>query len=37
VQEIGWAVGHADPSYFSRSFRRLTGQSPQDYRRGLNG
>jgi len=29
---IGYALGFEDPAYFSRSFRRMTGQSPSDYR-----
>ena len=32
VQEIAQAVGYPDPYYFSRAFRRVTGQSPSGYR-----
>ncbi len=34
VTEIGLAVGFSDSSYFSRVFRRETGQSPEMWRRG---
>ena len=33
VSEVGNAVGFADPTVFSRSFRNWTGESPRDYRR----
>ncbi len=33
VQEIGFALGFDDPSYFARSFRREMGMSASDYRR----
>ncbi|MGI4862854.1 MAG: helix-turn-helix domain-containing protein, partial [Janthinobacterium lividum] len=32
VAEIAFALGFEDPSYFSRFFRRLTGQAPAAYR-----
>jgi AraC family transcriptional activator of pobA len=32
VAEIGYQLGFDDPSYFSRAFRRHTGQTPRDYR-----
>lgn len=32
VSEIAEAVGFEDPLYFSRSFRRVTGLSPREYR-----
>lgn len=32
VAEIGYAIGFADPAYFSRFFARHTGQSPRQYR-----
>jgi AraC family transcriptional activator of pobA len=32
VAEIGYQLGFDDPSYFSRAFRRHTGQTPSDYR-----
>jgi len=31
--EIGYLVGFNDPAYFSRFFRRHTGQSPVEFRR----
>lgn len=34
VAEIGYAVGFADPAYFSRFFTRHAGCSPRAYRRG---
>ncbi|MDZ7771336.1 MAG: response regulator [Balneolaceae bacterium] len=30
VQQAACAVGYADPSYFSRSFKKVTGQSPSE-------
>ncbi len=33
VADIARLVGFADPLYFSRQFRRLTGRSPRNYRR----
>ena len=33
VNEVAAAVGWADPFYFSRFFRKITGQSPRAYRR----
>lgn len=33
VAEIGYRLGFSDPSYFSRRFRALRGQSPSDYRK----
>lgn len=32
VSEVGYRLGYADPSYFSRRFRVLHRQSPSDYR-----
>ncbi|MEF9606167.1 helix-turn-helix transcriptional regulator, partial [Paracoccus sp. PXZ] len=32
VAEIGYRLGFSDPSYFSRRFRVMTGQSPTTYR-----
>lgn len=32
VSEVARATGYADPGYFSRVFRRLTGRSPRQYR-----
>lgn len=31
IKEISYLLGYADPSNFSRAFRRLTGKTPQDY------
>jgi len=33
VAEIGYALGFADPAYFTRFFTRHSGQSPREYRR----
>ncbi len=35
IKEIGRAVGYGDPNYFAKVFRRVTGQSPSDYRTEL--
>jgi len=32
VAEAGYRLGYADPSYFSKRFRLVQGQSPTDYR-----
>jgi AraC-like DNA-binding protein len=32
VTEIALRVGYTDPAYFSRTFRRYTGRSPQAFR-----
>ena len=34
VAQVSDNLGFADPAYFSRFFRRLTGQSPNGFRRG---
>ena len=34
VAEIGYAIGFADPAYFSRFFTRHAGCSPRSFRRG---
>lgn len=34
ITEVGLAVGFDDPAYFSRVFRKETGQSPLSYRKG---
>jgi AraC family transcriptional regulator, transcriptional activator of pobA len=36
VSQIGYALGFDDPSYFSRSFRRVVGRSPSSYRSGYD-
>jgi AraC-like DNA-binding protein len=33
VAEVGYLLGYGDPANFGRAFKRLTGQSPSDYRR----
>lgn len=33
VTEVAFAVGYNDPAYFSRMFRKLTGQPPRNFRR----
>jgi AraC-like DNA-binding protein len=33
IHEIGARVGYADPYYFSKAFRRVTGMTPTQYRR----
>lgn len=32
IAEVGYRLGYDDPSYFSRRFRHITGQSPSAYR-----
>lgn len=34
IQEIAFSVGYNDEKYFSRSFKKLTGLVPSDYRKG---
>lgn len=34
VREVGQAVGYADSNYFAKVFKRVTGQSPTEYRTG---
>lgn len=36
VKDVGRAVGYMDSNYFTRVFKRITGQTPTEYR-GLNG
>ena len=33
VSEIGYRLGYGDAANFGRAFKRLTGQSPGEYRR----
>ena len=33
VYEIAAEVGYSDPKYFSRVFRQVTGQKPDEYRK----
>lgn len=35
IAEIGYQLGFADPSNFTSSFKRWTGQTPKDYRAAL--
>ncbi|MEM6551458.1 MAG: AraC family transcriptional regulator [Planctomycetota bacterium] len=35
VQEVGYALGYADPARFSKVFKQHFGLSPSDYRRSL--
>lgn len=37
VAEVGYRLGFADPSYFSRRFRALQQQAPSDYRARFTG
>jgi AraC family transcriptional activator of pobA len=32
LEQIAWSLGYRDPAYFSRVFRRLTGDSPSSFR-----
>ena len=31
IREVAWECGFEDPCYFSRVFKKKTGQSPQKY------
>lgn len=35
IKDVGRAVGYPDPNYFAKVFRRVTGQSPTDYRASM--
>jgi AraC family transcriptional activator of pobA len=35
VAEVGYRLGYGDPSYFSRRFRAVRGQTPSTYRAGI--
>ena len=37
VKEVAWSMGFSDHSYFIRLFRKLTGITPQEYRRRMKG
>jgi transcriptional regulator GlxA family with amidase domain len=37
IDDIGFAVGYEDPTFFRRLFRRTTGMTPAAYRRKYNG
>lgn len=37
VKEVAYSLGFSDHSYFIRLFRKLTGITPQEYRRRLKG
>jgi two-component system response regulator YesN len=32
VKEVAFAVGYQDPNYFSKSFKRITGMLPTEFR-----
>ena len=32
LKDIGAAAGYSDANYFTRVFKRLTGQTPSEYR-----
>lgn len=35
ITEVAWSAGFADLSHFEKSFRRIVGQSPSEFRRGV--
>ena len=34
IKDVGKAVGYSDSNYFTKVFKRITGQSPTEYRNG---
>ena len=32
IKDIGTACGYSDSNYFARVFKRITGQTPSEYR-----
>ena len=32
IKDVGFACGYSDPNYFSRVFKRITGETPSEYR-----
>jgi len=36
VRSIAYSLGFASPSSFSSAFRRATGQTPDEFRRGMH-
>ncbi|HAS81406.1 MAG TPA: AraC family transcriptional regulator [Verrucomicrobia bacterium] len=36
IKEIAWSCGFADPGYFTRLFKRVTGLPPRTFRQGRN-
>jgi AraC family transcriptional regulator, transcriptional activator of pobA len=36
ISEIAWSLGYQDPSYFTKLFKKATGQTPQAYRLSMS-
>jgi len=36
ISEIAWDLGYQDPSYFTKTFKKATGQAPQTYRLSMS-
>ena len=36
ISEIAWSSGFQDPAYFTRVFKKMTGESPQEFRNRLS-